>query len=194
MDRFVWLNQAVLFVHLIAFALTVSAVLREDLRWLLNHRINTTRLRSTMRTVTRGLLVLWVTGLALWAFAAAANLEPWGLTTKLSAKLVVVSLLTLNGLALHRWVFPRLPATGEKGWLARPLPLLLGAFSSASWVYASFVGVARPLSGELSFVGFMALYALAVGFAFAFAFALGAVVLRRAAQPTMQPPRILPWL
>jgi hypothetical protein len=182
MDPLLLLNQAALFVHLIAFAMTLSAVLREDLRWLLNRRISRARLRSTMRTVTSGLLVLWATGLALWAFAAAASPVPWALTAKLSAKLVVVSLLTLNGLAMHLWVFPRLPASGEKEWLARPLPLLLGAFSSASWVYASFVGVARPLSGELSFVGFMALYALAVGFAFAFAFALGVVVWRGAAQ------------
>ena len=166
MDLWLLLNQGVLFAHVIAFAITVSAVLREDLRWLLNHRIDAARLQSTMRTVSAGLVVLWATGLALWAFAAAASPVPWALTAKLCAKLVVVSLLTINGWALHRWVFPTLKADGLTDPLARPLPAVLGAFSSASWVFASFVGVARPLSGVLSFADFMGLYALSLGLAF----------------------------
>jgi hypothetical protein len=160
-----WLKQAVLFAHVIAFAMTLSAVLREDLRWLLHRRIDTARLQRTMRSVTHGLVLLWITGLALWAFAAAANPEPWGLTPKLSAKLVVVTLLTLNGWALHARVFAHLHAEGSAALLTRRLPLVLGAFSSASWLFAAFVGVARPLAGVLPFGGFMALYALAIGLA-----------------------------
>jgi hypothetical protein len=156
------LNQALLFAHVMAFAVTVAAVLREDLRWLLQRRIDPARLRGTMRTVCAGLVVLWVTGLALWAFAAAASPVPWGLTPKLAAKLVVVSLLTLNGWALHAWVFPGLQAGGAApSWPA----LMLGAFSSASWLFAAFVGVARPMMGVLPFSGFMALYAASLGLA-----------------------------
>lgn len=160
MDPWLLLNQAVLFVHVIAFALTLSAVLREDLRWLRNRRIDAARLHSTMRTVTAGLVVLWASGLALWAFAAAASAVPWALTAKLCAKLVVVTLLTLNGWALHAWVFPGLRAAGPANRQALRLPAALGAVSSASWVYASFVGVARPLAGVWSFADFMLLYAL----------------------------------
>ncbi len=177
------LNQAVLFAHVIAFAVTVSAVLREDLRWLLQRRIDTTRLRGTMRTVGAGLAVLWGTGLALWAFAAADSPAPWALTPKLAAKLVVVSLLTLNGWALHAFVFPRLPQGAAP---AAPLPahagqvsLLLGAFSSASWLFAAFVGVARPLQDVLSFAGFMGLYAASLG-----------VALVAAVLPARLPPRL----
>jgi hypothetical protein len=159
------LNQGVLFAHVIAFALTLSAVLREDLRWLLNRRIDAARLQATMRAVSAGLAVLWATGLALWAFAAAASTVPWALTAKLCAKLVVVCLLTLNGWALHTWVFPSLRAGEPADRLAMRLPAVLGACSSASWVYATFVGVARPLSGVLSFPDFMALYALSLAVA-----------------------------
>jgi hypothetical protein len=156
------LNQALLFAHVMAFAVTVAAVLREDLRWLLGRRIDPMRLRRTMHTVCIGLAVLWATGLGLWAFAAAASPLPWGLTPKLAAKLVVVSLLTLNGWALHAWVFPGLQAGGAApSWPA----ILLGAFSSASWVFAAFVGVARPMVGVLPFSGFMVLYAASVGLA-----------------------------
>jgi hypothetical protein len=163
--RWLLLQQGVLFVHVIAFAMTLSAVLREDLRWLRERRIDGARLPRTMRTVTSGLAVLWLSGLALWAFAAAASPVPWGLTPKLSAKLVVVSLLTLNGWALHAWVFPGLQGPGSAGPRVGHLAAVLGAFSSASWVFAAFVGVARPLVGVLSFAGFMALYAASLGVA-----------------------------
>lgn len=162
MNLWLLLNQGVLFAHVIAFAMTVSAVPREDLRWLLNLRIDVARLQRTMRTVSSGLVVLWVTGLALWAFAAVSSPVPWALTAKLCAKLVVVSLLTLNGWALHTWAFPTLLTEGQTDHLAQRLPLVLGAFSSASWIFASFVGVARPLSGVLSFAHFMGLYAFSL--------------------------------
>jgi hypothetical protein len=169
-DPWLLLNQAVLFAHVIAFAITVSAVLREDLRWLLERRVDAARLQRTARVVSCGLLVLWGTGLALWAFAAAASPVPWGLTPKLGAKLVVVSLLTVNGWALHAWVFPRLKSSGHADPLSQRLPKVLGGISSASWIVAAFVGTARPIAGVLSFAGFMGLYAVSVGLALAVVF------------------------
>jgi hypothetical protein len=175
MSLSVLVHQAVLFAHVIAFAMTVSAVLREDLRWLLKRRIDPARLHRSMRTVSAGLAVLWITGLSLWAFAAAASPVPWALTPKLCAKLTVVSLLTLNGWALHRWVFPSLSA----GPVTRCWPVVLGAFSSSSWIFASFVGVARPVSGLWSFADFIALYM----FGLALAVTLALLVWRSWAQP-----------
>jgi hypothetical protein len=172
-DPWLLLNQAVLFAHVIAFAITVSAVLREDLRWLLHRHIDTVRLQRTVRVVSCGLLVLWGTGLALWAFAAAASPVPWGLTPKLCAKLVVVSLLTVNGWALHAWVFPGLKNSSPGGHgdpLSQRLPKVLGGISSASWMVAAFVGTARPIADVLSFAGFMGLYAASVGLALAVVF------------------------
>lgn len=182
MDFCLLLNQGVLFAHVMAFAMTVSAVLREDLRWLLNRRIDAAKLQRTVHTVSAGLLVLWATGLALWAFAAAASPVPWAWSAKLGAKLVVVSLLTLNGWALHAWVFPSLRAGGPVDPLSRRLPAVLGAFSSASWVFASFVGVARPIAGVLSFANFMGLYALSLSLALLLALALAARRARGSAQ------------
>lgn len=62
-------------------------------------------------------------------------------------------------------MLPRLTAAGAAAQRQRWLPAVSGGLSSASWVYASFVGVARPLSPVVSFTGFMALYAAAVGVA-----------------------------
>ena len=176
MDSMLLLHQGVLFAHLIAVAITLSAVLREDMRWLLERRFDVARLRGTMRTVSIGLVVLWATGLALWAFAAAASPLAWALTPKLAAKLVVVCLLTLNGLALHAWVFPSLGAAGPAGPRPGRLSMVLGAFSSASWLFAAFLGVARPLSNVLSLSGFLALYAAGLSFALVVALRLSRFV------------------
>lgn len=165
MDLLLLVHQGVLFAHVIAVTVTLSAVLRADLRWLRERRIDTARLRRTMRTVSMGLAVLWATGLALWAFAAAASPLAWGLTPKLAAKLVVVCLLTINGLVLHAWVFPGLAAGGPVSTLAWRLSIALGAFSSVSWLFAAFLGVARPLASVLSLGGFLGLYAAGLSLA-----------------------------
>jgi hypothetical protein len=152
------LHQALLFVHVIAFAMTLAAVLREDLRLLTTQRIDAPRLLHTARAVSLGLLALWASGLALVAIDAADSAGPWWPSAKLQAKLIVVAVLTVNGWALHAWVFPRL--WGVAVCIDRSLwpAAVLGAISSASWVTASFVGVARVVSPWWSFAGFMALY------------------------------------
>lgn len=156
------LQQALLFAHVIAFAMTLAAVLREDLRLLVTRRIDTPRLLHTARTVSIGLSALWVSGLALVAIDAAASAGPWSPNAKLLAKLTVVGVLTVNGWALHAWVFPRLWGVALR--IERSLwpAAVLGAISSASWLSASFVGVARIVSPWWSFAAFMALYGAVV--------------------------------
>jgi hypothetical protein len=156
------LHQGLLFLHVIVFALTLAAVLREDLRLVMTRRIDMPRLLHTARAVSIGLSVLWASGLMLVAIDAATSAGPWWPSAKLQAKLIVVSVLTINGWALHAWVFPRLWGVAvriDRGlWPAAAL----GALSSASWVTASFVGVARVVSPWLSLAGFMALYGAVV--------------------------------
>jgi hypothetical protein len=165
------LQQAVLFIHVVAFALTLSAVLREDWRLLVTRRIDAPRLVRTARAVSIGLSALWASGAVLVAIDAATSAGPWWPSAKLQAKLIVVAVLTVNGWALHAWVFPRL-----WGHAIRLAPRLwpaaaLGAISSASWVTASFVGVARVVSPWLSLAGFMALYGAVVAVCVAMAWA-----------------------
>jgi hypothetical protein len=165
------LHQGLLFGHVIAFAMTLAAVLREDLRLVQTQRIDAPRLLHTARAVSIGLSALWASGLMLVAIDSATSIGPWLPSAKLQAKLIVVSVLTVNGWALHAWVFPRL-ADGalhidRSLWPAAAL----GALSSASWVTASFVGVARVVSPWLSLAGFMALYGAVVAVCMALAWA-----------------------
>jgi hypothetical protein len=70
-------HQAVLFAHLAAFALMLSAVLREDLRRLATRRIDAPRLVHSARAVSIGPAVLWSTGLALAALRADSPRAAW---------------------------------------------------------------------------------------------------------------------
>ncbi len=101
---------------------------------------------------------LLASGLAMVAIAVITSAPPWLPSAKLPAKLIVVGALTPNGWALHAWVFPRLRGAAvhidHRLWPAAAL----GAISSASSLYASFVGVARVVSPWLSLAAFMALY------------------------------------
>jgi hypothetical protein len=171
------LQQGLLFIHVIVFAMTLAAVLREDLRLVQTQRIDANRLLHTARAVSIGLSALWASGLMLVAIDAATSAGPWLPSAKLQAKLIVVSVLTVNGWALHAWVFPRLWSVAvriDRGlWPAAAL----GALSSASWVTASFFGVARIISPWLSLAGFMALYGTVL--AVCVAMALRALLARR---------------
>ncbi len=165
------LHQGLLFLHVITFAMTLAAVLREDLRLVTTQRIDASRLRHTARAVSLGLSALWASGLMLVAIDVAASAGPWWPSAKLQAKLIVVGVLTVNGWALHAWVFPRLWGAAvriDRSWWPAAV---LGAISSASWGTASFIGVARVVSPWWSLAGFMALYGTVLAVCVALAWA-----------------------
>ncbi len=158
-------HQAVLFLHLIAFAIALSAVLRADVELLLARRLDTDRLMTTARLLAVALAILWVSGAALLFIDIGPDWRAWFGGAKTGAKLLVVTALTANGMALHHFVFPRL----KRPWLhttsGATLPLVLGAISTASWLFASFVGVSRLIAPSMRFVDYLSLYALVLALA-----------------------------
>ncbi len=143
------LHQALLFVHVIVFAMTLAAVLREDLRLLQTRRINAPRLLRSARAVSISLSALWASGLMLVAIDAATSAGPWLPSAKLQAKLIVVTVLTANGWALHAWVFPRLAGEAvridSRLWPAA----VLGAISTMNFHMppsAAPIEVMKPLT------------------------------------------------
>lgn len=173
------LKNLLVFIHLIAMAVAVGRMLDFDLRFLrtahlpLNGEMRRA-LHATQRTMTATLLALWATGLALVAWAA--SLDPNALLNeKLWMKLVTVACLTVNGVVLHRFAFPLL--AGSLPLLALPwrqrLGLTLcGVMSSVSWLYASFLGIARSWNHSASFGQVLAVYLAVLALA-----ALGATTL-----------------
>jgi len=158
MDFFTLFGQGVLFVHTVAFAIALSAVLREDLALVRAGRIDLRRLVETTHTLTCALIALWATGLALVVFDVGFDARAFVASPKLAAKVFVVSALTANGLALHTLAFPILRGRGVPDSFGLSVPVVLGAISTVSWLYASFIGVSRWIAPVMSFTSFIAFY------------------------------------
>ena len=56
-----WLQQALLYVHLFAFAIAIAQVIRLDLAWLRTRDLRTSGFESAARTVLIALCLLWAT-------------------------------------------------------------------------------------------------------------------------------------
>jgi hypothetical protein len=126
-------------------------------------------LAETQKVVSLALLALWLSGLLLVLQGYLDEGVHYLLNQKLWAKLIVVVLLSINGVLLHRVGFPLL-----RGMAYALLPLslrirlaLLGALSSSGWLFAAFLGVARPWNHALPCLHVLTVFAslltLAVG-------------------------------
>ncbi|MES2889969.1 MAG: hypothetical protein V4739_18390 [Pseudomonadota bacterium] len=180
-----------LYAHLIAFALTVSVVVREDFRLLTQGfgSLTTARLQATSRTVVPGTAVLLATGLGLGWCDFGAEAAQWLAQPKLMAKLTVVAVLLLNGVLLHCFAFPALQRKSARPRRTAVALCLLGAVSSVSWLYISFLGVARVLADQLQWHEFMTGYLFLVSLAFAGSVWLsGEQLVRRLSPARARPP------
>jgi hypothetical protein len=169
-----FLRLMLLYVHLIAFAVTVSAILLEDF-WLVTrgfHAEHLARLQATAQFVLPGLLVLILTGIGMCALDFGTDWSALATRPKLLAKFSVVGLLVANGVLLHHLAFPALQRGTAKPRRMAILLCLLGAVSSVSWLYAGFLGIARPLAGRLQWHEFMTIYLLLVSTGFSVALLL----------------------
>ena len=177
------LNDAARAVHLVGLAVGFGGAVAADLsaaRTLirpLDGRALAT-LERFHKLVTAGLVLLWLSGGVLIWLRTGFELSRF--TPKLIAKICVVSLLTLNALAIGRI---GLPAMAEfQNWRFGEIPLArrmqlaaLGALSGACWILALALGVfsqLKPLPWELlspiiGIVGVGALLAAVVAALFA---------------------------
>lgn len=151
-----WCQQALLYVHLFAFAIAIAQVIRLDLAWLRTRDLGTSGFDAAVRIIMVSLAVLWVTGLALIGLSVGFDRQALAERPKLVAKLIVVSVLTVNGIALHALALPRL----DRG---RPLlAWTLGAVSSVSWTAAALIGAARHVAPVLTLTDYLAVYGTAL--------------------------------
>lgn len=153
-------RQLLLYAHLLAFAFAFAAVVREDVALLRARRIDPRRLNRTAHQILLLLLALWLTGIAMLAMEGKLDPLSWNLQPKLAAKITVVSLLTLNGLLLHRVAFPLMTKRQRLPGLAATICVVLGVISGVSWSYASFLGVARVIAPAMTYGDFLVIFGL----------------------------------
>jgi hypothetical protein len=166
------MKTLIVYVHLIAACVALGITFIQDLALARSKggvmsQQSISELKKAADIVVKALIVLWVSGAGLVTLGYLDNPEQYLLNQKLWAKLAVVALLTLNGIILHHYSFPKV--TSSKGIMGlsyneQTLVALTGAVSSVSWLFACFLGIARPWNYTLSFSFIMCIYiALIIG-------------------------------
>ncbi|MGJ7516758.1 hypothetical protein ACSFE6_20825 [Pseudomonas baetica] len=150
----------VVYVHLVACCVAIGLVLTSDIamvRDMLKRKAFTdhdhAHMESLQRSVVWALIALWVTGAAIIGIDYLDKGMQYFSNPKLQAKVIIVMMLTYNGILLHRLVLPALQKAGSLlnlGFSARMMALFCGSLSAVSWMYAAMLGVGRPLAWKYS--------------------------------------------
>src|ERR1700730_10281264 len=143
-------RQALLYGHIIAFALALATILKEDVRLLRAQRIGSASLHASAKLVQWLLLALWVTGVPMVMMDIGTDVSLLLGKPKLLAKLIVVGALTLNGILLHLVAFPMVTGEVENPNKVATIAATLGAVSTTSWLYVSFLGAGRLVAPYFS--------------------------------------------
>lgn len=178
-------RMGLVFVHLIACCIAIGLVLKSDFALLKSmfskggtaEHAHLQDMKELQSIVADALIVLWVTGVALVAFDAALKGGGWQYfeNPKIQTKIAIVSLLTLNGVALHNLVLPWLQKAGSVLKLSlgkSVIATFAGTVSGVSWLYAAMLGVGRPLSWKFPVDELMAPYPVLIAGGFAVMMAL----------------------
>ena len=161
--------QALLYGHIIAFALALATILKEDVRLLRAKLIDSASLLASAKSVKWLLLALWVTGVPMVMMDIGTDVSLLLGKPKLLAKVIVVGALTLNGILLHLVAFPMVTGSLKNPNKVVTIAVTLGAVSATSWLYVSFLGVARLVAPYFSLYDFVILYLFALTIAVSFA-------------------------
>lgn len=154
-------RMLVVYVHVISCAIAIGFAFFADYRILKARGQPRSRdievVEQVSDFVALALAALWASGIAivLIDFGHIPALSELWAKPKLMAKLVVVGTLTLNGVFLHLYALPRLRQINLAA-------ALMGGVSAASWLFAVFLGVGKPLAALFTLNQFLALYALAL--------------------------------
>ena len=106
------------------------------------------RLHLNHRALAWGLAIFWLSGIYLIWNATA--FDPAQLSPKLMAKLIVVTILTVNAVVIGRFALPFMERNqsmtfGEFNFEVRWRLALCSGISTASWISAFCLGAIKPL-------------------------------------------------
>ncbi|MEN5140822.1 hypothetical protein [Pseudomonas juntendi] len=189
---------SVIYVHLLACCIAIGLVFTSDAEMvrdlLKGHKKaghDGQHMARLQKSVTYALLGLWLTGAAVIGIDYLEKGMNYFANPKLHAKVIIVLLLTFNGLLLHRYVLPALLKAGSLIDLnigVRLFALFSGALSGVSWLYAAMLGVGRPLAWKYSLTELLLAYPVMILLGFALMAALTQWARQRAqAQETQTP-------
>lgn len=177
-----FLRLGVVYVHLLACCVAIGLVFASDaamVKDLLKGRVSSghdnDHMASLQKSVSNALIFLWVTGAAIIGIDYLDKGMAYFANPKLQAKVIIVLLLTFNGMLLHRYVLPAMLKAGSLLDLqinVRMFALFSGALSGVSWLYAAMLGVGRPLAWKYSLTQLLMAYPVLIVLGFAMMVAL----------------------
>lgn len=188
---------SVVYVHLLACCVAIGLVFASDVAMVKalfkGHAAghDAKHLAGLQKSVGNALILLWISGAAVIGIDYLEKGMTYFANPKLQAKILIVTLLTFNGLLLHRHVLPAMQKVGsllDLNFGMRNFALFAGALSGVSWLYAAMLGVGRPLAWKYSLAELLMAYPLLIVLGFASMVALTQWARQRnSAQPAWQP-------
>ena len=177
-------RMGIVYLHLIACCVAIGLVLTNDIDLVMrlikaepDDALDPGHFSDLQKTVSRALIALWITGVALITLDASTKGWIYFSNPKLQSKVAVVMLLTLNGFALHKYVLPLMQKAGSLLRLSfseRLLAVFAGTVSGVSWFYAALLGIGRPLNWKYSLGEILAAYPVLIAGGFVSMLALTA--------------------
>jgi hypothetical protein len=139
-----FVRTALIYIHILLFAFSISLVLWADYTMFFGSY--GTKVITKISSVIKNLLIgLWISGLLVIYIDTGFSPSLIAANTKLVVKLLVVLLLTFNGMLLHYLALEVLLFDGYLDKKSSRLLAISGSISTSHWLLAAFVGVARPL-------------------------------------------------
>jgi hypothetical protein len=166
-----------LILHSFGFALGLGGATILDVMLLrsLLHPLDVADVRmfeTISKHVTFGLAALWLSGLGFLVVYKSASPDLL-LNPKLWAKIVIVGVMTLNGVCLHSRILPILHAQAGRTVLdgvptrVRIRMLTAAAISVVSWCTSFLLGIVRELNFAAPAMTFLTVYIVLLGLAWA---------------------------
>jgi PrtD family type I secretion system ABC transporter len=180
-----------LLVHFVGFALSIGSLLILDLRFatlLIGRRVrhmDVLLVQKLAPAVGLGLAMLWISGLGL-ILEKGLNAPHLLADPKLQAKVIIVVILTINGILVEKLCLPTISRSEGRGLfasltrLARFQLITIAAISSVSWYFAALLSVANRV--PFNFAADAATILKYYGYALAFVIAFGVFMVGRIRQ------------
>lgn len=147
-----------LMLHVLCVVGAAVGIAFADLSLFKGRQVDRGLLRTGSQLVAGMLGLLWITGLLIIWIDTGFDLAVITARPKLVAKVSVALLLTLNGHLLHRFFFNAVNKPPTNAPRAANLVTVMAAVSGASWLYAGFLGLAKPLAVFMSLAGFAVIF------------------------------------
>lgn len=139
------LRSILVFAHLLFFALAIySLIVCDTSVWL--GKWSSSGIVSIGKWMKIYLLSLWITGVSLLLADFGIDIASIVGNAKASLKLIIVTVLSINGFFLHKIALPIMASEGKLLLKDARILTTISTISTSHWFLAAFVGCFKPFT------------------------------------------------